>query len=167
MITRLGLLLIVSLSLIGLVTAQAPVTLACSDEQISEMARMMETWALQLVESENTFEIVTEMRDTSAQLAAACTGLSFDSDTEGISPAIGPFVVPAGVYRVRIEGEDGAVSVQQTILSGECGYDGQIVGKLSSMESAEAVYTVDEDCEIMLTMGFASKPWALTFEKLR
>lgn len=151
----------------GITNAQGGVNL-CDDDNLSAVADLLEQAAIAIrADSEDAVTLLSVTQLLIGYTIADCTGLKFDSETLGIAPAIGPFVVPAGIYRVKIEGDEGAVSVQQTVLGGECGQDGQIVGKLSSMPSAEAVYTVEEDCEIMLTMGFASKPWVLMFEKVR
>lgn len=168
MVKRTLALLMVVLS-ISVVLAQDEAVPMCPSDTVDEASAVLEDWAARLSEgTEDPLSVIMEMRDTSAQFAATCTGLRFDSDTEGISPVIGPLVVPAGIYRVIIEGEErDVIGVEQTVLGEDCGRDRMIVSKGSDLNISEAVHTVEADCEILLEITYASKPWVLTFEKIR
>lgn len=99
----------------------------------------------------------------------ACGGLTFDSETAGMMPVVGPFDIPTGVYRVTAKTE-GYMIAKIEGLEGECGdYNiGSLfsISKGQASEGAQMVFNT-ESCRGLLTISNVTEPWTLTFELIQ
>lgn len=121
--------------------------------------------------AENPIEALGAVRDAASLATAACSGLSFNSDDEGLMPVIGPIEIPEGVYRVTLVTE-GYFIMKVDALDGACGEGTRMssnafnVGRDSATNGAEVVI-ISEGCEALLSVSNVTKSWTLGFEKLR
>lgn len=164
-----GLFLLVALLAIGAtnIWAQddAPACdAAATADVLAELVEALRT-------AENPIEALGAVRDAASIAAAACSGLNFNSDDEGLMPVIGPIVIPEGLYRVTVT-TDGFYILQLEVLDGLCG-EGRMLSPYifgismgQASNGAQAVIT-SEGCETLLSVSNVTKSWTLGFEKLR
>ncbi len=111
------------------------------------------------------------IRDAASIAAAACSGLTFSSDAEGMMPVIGPVEIPEGIYRVTLVTE-GFFIMKIDALDGECGEGSRMSsGAFSVMQDTATngaqIVVNSEGCEALLSISNVTQPWTLEFEKLR
>lgn len=113
------------------------------------------------------------LRELQAELSAfdaACSGLSFSSEEYGLQPAIGPFTIPAGVYRITAT-TGGYMITEYTALDGcEDGdlRDGRfLVSSGEADDGAQVALRLDDDCEVLMVVSNTTESWTIEFEKLR
>jgi hypothetical protein len=100
-------------------------------------------------------------------LRAGCSGLSWNSDDEGMQPVIGPVEIPEGLYRLTATTE-GYIIVQHEIIDGECDEDYALFAESDGDATDGAQRTFNSaGCEVLITIDNVTEPWTLAFEKLR
>lgn len=115
----------------------------------------------------DTLTILDALRTAVSEHTIACTGLAFSSEQDGLRPVIGPFTIPAGLYRVTATTAH-YMSTKFDVLSGEC--DAQTVRfNLSEGQATDGAQQVleSEGCEVLLSVSNTQQPWTFEFEKLR
>lgn len=130
---------------------------------------------------EEIINLATEPDDAAAALdeiaaiiSAAkieCSGLSFNSEDEGMQPLIGPITLPEGMYRATLT-IDGMGMVSMESLDGNCGEDqfGLPLFMVMEMGESETQALVDAgggECLIKFENVTMVDEWTLTFEKLK
>ncbi len=166
---RIGLLVLALLLMVG-----AANVLAQDDAPACDAAATADVLA-GLVEAvrtaESPIEALGAVRDAASIALAACGGLNFSSDVEGMMPVIGPVEIPEGIYRVTVI-TDGYFIASFDVLDGQCG-DGRlflpglfIVSAGDATEGAQAVVN-SEGCETLISIENVTEDWSLSFEKLR
>jgi hypothetical protein len=97
-------------------------------------------------------------------LRAGCSGLSWNSEDEGLNTVLGPIVIEAGFYRVSLASDD-TIQFEVTALDDGCFdmYMG-LVGDEAKAGGQEVFES--EGCEALLQVD-GREPWTVTFEKLR
>lgn len=123
-----------------------------------------------LAESDDPAAALRELQSELSALDAACSGLSFSSEEYGLQPAIGPFVIPAGVYRITAA-TGGYMITEYTALEGcEDGdlRDGRfLVSSGEADDGAQVALRLDDDCEVLMVVSNTTESWTIEFEKLR
>jgi hypothetical protein len=113
---------------------------------------------------------VTDLRQHLASAEAECSGLSFNSDTLGLAPVIGPIIFPDGLYRVTfttsafgivdfqsIEGNcEGAMSFSTNLF---------LITQGQADKGTQTTFTTD-GCTALITVSNTQTDWTMTFENL-
>lgn len=130
---------------------------------------------IELVEALRTadspIEALGAIRDAASIAAAACSGLNFNSDDEGMMPVIGPVEIPEGLYRATLT-TDGYFIMELDPLSGKCGEGSRFSNSIylimagTASDGAQVVIN-SEGCEALFSISNVNEPWTLSFEKLR
>lgn len=164
-----GLFLLVALLLVGAtnIWAQddAPTCdAAATADVLAELVEALRT-------AENTIEALGAVRDAASIAAAACGGLNFTSDDEGLMPVIGPVVIPEGIYRAKLT-TNGFFILELTVLDGSCGEgrrSSALVFATSRGEADEGLEVIfnSEGCETLFAISNVSDAWELSFEPLQ
>lgn len=109
-----------------------------------------------------------ELRRVLARADANCRGLHFTSDSEGMSPVIGPVSISGGIWRATLT-TDGFASVKLETIEGDCGdeklpfnvFDGD------AKDGAQKVIKTGMGCQALISLENTSKPWDLMFELVK
>lgn len=163
MLKRLFVLLLIALVIPTAAAQDAdPATCPAPDALLASITTL-------LTESQgmDTLTILDALRIAVSEHTIACTGLVFTSDEYGMQPVIGPFSVPAGVYRMTLT-TTGFLTSSFDLLTGDC--DTMFANFLvTGDEATEGVQKVfeSEGCEVLLSVSNTREPWTLEFEKLR
>lgn len=144
---------------------------ACDQAAYEAIATALDDYAAQLRDTAGDPDTaLRELRDYASIQVAACTGLSFDSDTEGAQPLIGPIEIPEGLYRATFTSEGNGI-IGFEAIDGECEADrgGNMFAVIRDGEASGGVESLvtSEGCTALLKFDSTSDPWALTFEKIR
>lgn len=122
-------------------------------------------------EAEDVAGALREVASAAGVAAAACDGLAFDSEKDGMMPVIGPVTIPEGIYRVTLTTE-GYYILGLDVLEGECGQGERFRSSLFLISRGDAtdgaqVVLNSTGCETLLSISNVTDPWVLDFEKLR
>lgn len=159
------LLLFVLVSLVGIAQEDAP-----ADCDYGAMGERLVEVGEGLAESDDPATALRELQAELSGFNVLCTGLSFSSADYGLQPAIGPFTIPAGVYRLTLV-TDARLYTDYTALSG-CDSFEFLTAQFSASrgEASEGIQTaleLERDCEVLLVVNGAEDEWTIEFEKLR
>jgi hypothetical protein len=125
-----------------------------------------------LPDADDPVEVMDEITSVIAAAKIECSGLSFNSDDDGLEAVIGPVDIPEGLYRATATA-DGFLAVQIEPLEGDCGPTGfgSAIFNLSqgdAVDGAESLLESDGCSALIITSNTGFTPlWTLTFEKLR
>ncbi len=101
-----------------------------------------------------------------AEAGTAESIYSFDSDTQGLEPVIGPFELQEGHYILRIT-TDGDMTLSSTTLSDDCGFDAnamlEFLNEGEASTGAHSVLSIDSDCRMLLEVNSATDRWMIDF----
>ncbi len=110
---------------------------------------------------------VSSIRQITATVQALCTGLSFSSDTDGMTGTLGPVQIPLGIYQANLR-TNGDITIQVTPVDGECS-----AAPLFDLSSGQAIAPVganvifqSAECIALVEVVNATDPWSLQFERL-
>jgi len=157
-----------------LLMASAVSVLAQDDAPVCDAAGTADVLA-GLVEAlrtaESPIEAISAVRDAASMAAAACSGLNFSSDVEGMMPVIGPVGIPEGLYRVTLTTE-GYFGMTVDALDGVCGEGTRMSSRAFNVFSGTAtagaeIVIISEGCEALFSVSNVTAPWTISFEKLR
>lgn len=121
--------------------------------------------------SEDPAGDVSALQAELSSFSAACSGLAFDSETEGLQPVIGPVEIPEGLYRLVVT-TPGYYIMDIEPLEGECGPRGGFstnvlnISRDTATEGAEALVE-SSGCEALLVIDNVTDAWRVSFEKIR
>ena len=166
---RIGVVVLAALLLVSAVSVwaqdDAPVCdAAATADMLAGLVEALRT-------ADSPIEAIGAVRDAATEAAAACSGLNFNSDDEGLMPVIGPVEIPEGLYRVTLTTE-GYFIMHIDPLSGNCGEGRMFSGSAYNLMAGDAkdgaqVVINSEGCEALFSISNVTKPWTLSFEKLR
>lgn len=162
-----GLVMLVLIMVAGFVIAQDEAPAPACDAAVAQtdLSAMVDG----LTEAADLGAALRGLQGRASDYVVACGGLSFDSETLGMMPVVGPFDIPTGVYRVTAKTE-GFMIAKIEGLEGECGdYNiGSLfsVSKGQATDGAQMIFKA-EDCRGLLTISNVTEPWTLTFELIQ
>ena len=117
--------------------------------------------------AQGALNAVNNIRQITATVQALCTGLSFNSDTDGLTGSLGPVQIPLGIYQANLK-TNGDITINVTSLEGECE-----AAPLFDLSSGQAIAPVGAnvifqsgECIAMVDITNATDPWTLQFERL-
>ena len=110
---------------------------------------------------------INSIRQMTATIQALCTGLSFNSDTAGLTGSLGPVQIPLGIYQANLK-TNGDISISVTPVDGDCA-----ASPLFDLASGQAIAPLGAniifqsgECIAMVEITHATDPWSLQFERL-
>lgn len=116
--------------------------------------------------ADDVAEAVRGLRLALAAHEAACAGLAWSSDDEGINAALGPVTLEAGTYIVNVDAGD-FFMLQANLLSDGCGWDMELflISHMRAVENARDVVQVDRECRLLLDVSSQSA-WSIFWERV-
>lgn len=163
MLKRLFVLLLIALVIPTAAQDADPATCPAPDALLASITTL-------LTESQgmDTLTILDALRTAVSEHTIACTGLVFNDELYGMQRVIGPFTIPAGIYRLTAT-TDGFFSSSFDLISGECDtiFTAFILSEGKGSEGVQEVFE-SEGCEVLLSVRSSQEmPWKIEFEKLR
>ncbi len=165
-------LAISSISLFTPLSAQDDDFIGCATITLEELQTMV-TEDLAAMEKavatsdvERWVEVARGLRNTLAIVDGFCRGFSWDSETEGQLPVIGPVLFPDGLYRATVTTND-YLTLRIETLSGDCDPGGGralfILSADDASDGAQAVFRSDS-CAALIEISRVDEDWELSFE---